>query len=336
MTAAALDTEALRDHLARDRPGLVNGPLTAELITGGRSNLTYTLSDGTHTWILRRPPLGHVLATAHDMGREYRVMAALADTAVPVPRMLLLHDDSEPLGAPFYLMENVEGTVFRTPEQTAELGPERAKTLSHHLIDVLVALHAVDPATVGLEDFGHPDGYLERQLRRWRKQLEASTSRELPDLDTLVEHLHGTVPQTSRHAIVHGDYRLDNTIVTGDRIAAVVDWEMATLGDPLADIGLLTVYWDLSIDNPDNPVGGGVTLEGGFPTSDELVAYYAERGGVEPERLSWYRAFGHFKLAVIAEGIHYRNLQGLTVGPGFGRIGALVVPLARSGLELLS
>lgn len=330
MTAAELDLAALRELLDRERPGLVNGPLTAELITGGKSNLTYAVTDGAATWILRRPPLGNVLATAHDMAREYRVMAALADTAVPVPRMLLPHEDP-----PFYLMEYVEGTVFRTPEQTAGLGRERARTISYHLVDVLVALHAVEPAAVGLADFGRPDGYLERQLRRWSKQLDASKSRELPDLDTLVERLHGAIPQTSRHAIVHGDYRLDNTIVSGDRIAAVVDWEMATLGDPLADIGLMTVYWDLSIANPRNPVGGGVTLEAGFPTSDELVAYYAERGGVEPERLSWYRAFGHFKLAAIAEGIHYRDLRGLTVGPGFDRIGELVVPLARSGLELL-
>jgi aminoglycoside phosphotransferase (APT) family kinase protein len=336
MATGALDTAVLRDLLAHERPGLVNGPLTAELITGGRSNLTYAISDSSQRWILRRPPLGHVLATAHDMGREYRVMAALAPTDVPVPRMVLLHEDSEPLGAPFFLMSYVSGEVYRTASQTASLGRERARALAHRLVDVLVTLHAVDPAAVGLAEFGRPHGYLERQLRRWGKQLAASTTRPLPSLDLLTERLLASVPVSRRHAIVHGDYRLDNTIVADDRIAAVVDWEMATLGDPLADIGLMTVYWDLSISEPGNPVSAAVTLEAGFPSSDELVAYYASRSGVAPSLLPWYRAFGHFKLAVIAEGIHYRHLQGLTVGPGFDQLGTLVEPLARRGLALLA
>ncbi|MBO0892722.1 MAG: phosphotransferase family protein, partial [Acidothermales bacterium] len=276
------------------------------------------------------------LATAHDMRREYTVMAALAKTDVPVPAMVLLHEDADVLGAPFYLMADVPGTVYRSERQTARLGAERARLLSYALVDVLAALHAVAPDAVGLTDFGRPDGYLTRQLKRWRTQLDASRSRDLPALDELHARLSAGIPVTHRHTVVHGDYRLDNTIVSDDdRIVAVVDWEMATLGDPLADLGLLAVYWDALTEIPETPLRGGVTREAGFPPASELAERYAARTGTDLTDLPWYIAFGHFKLAVIAEGIHYRNLQGKTVGPGFDTIGEAVVPLSQRGLTIL-
>lgn len=334
-TGGALDLARLREALEGDRPGLVAGPLRGELILGGHSNLTYRLDDGVHRWVLRRPPLGHVLATAHDMAREFRVMTALADTAVPVPRTVLLHQDPEALGAPFYLMAEVPGTVYRTAAQTEALGPEPARALSFALVDVLVALHAVDPDAAGLADFGRPDGFMRRQVVRWRKQLDASRSHEVPDLDRLHGRLAASVPHSPRGAIVHGDYRLDNTIVAPDgAIAGVVDWEMATLGDPLADLGLFVVYWDGAANLPGGGIGG-ITPAAGFASTGELVARYAAGSGRDVSALPWYTAFGYFKLAVIVEGIHFRYLRQQTVGAGFEHFGALAAPLAARGLAAL-
>jgi aminoglycoside phosphotransferase (APT) family kinase protein len=331
-----LDLELLRAYLDRDDPGRVAGPLRAELITGGKSNLTYLLRDDRHRWVLRRPPLGHVLATAHDMSREYRVIAALAGTDVPVPGVHLLCTDAEVIGAPFYLMDEVPGRIFRTAADSAGLGPERARTLSYRLVDVLAELHGIDPATVGLGDFGRPDGYLQRQVSRWFRQFESSRSRDIPGIDELQQRLEHGIPASQRTTIVHGDYRLDNTIVADDEsIAAVLDWEMATLGDPLADLGLMKVYWEISGGLPGNPVAQAVSAAAGFPGMDELAAHYAGRTGLDLTPLPWYTAFAAYKLAVIAEGIHFRYTQGKTVGEGFSHMGALVPHLVSSTLETL-
>jgi aminoglycoside phosphotransferase (APT) family kinase protein len=334
-----LDLERLAGFLAP--LGILGAPLSGEVIEGGRSNLTYVVSDGKDCVVVRRPPLGHVLATAHDMGREYRVMTALAPTAVPVPATIALCQDVSVIGAPFYVMQRVDGTVFRTPEQTATLGPERATALSYALIDVLADLHDVDPAEVGLSDFGRPDGYLERQLRRWRTQLDASHSREVPGIDELHARLAATRPDSGRAALVHGDFRLDNLIVDDDdRIAAVLDWEMATLGDPLADLGLLLVYWDRVTGDPDDTgrpwVSDAVNARAGFPPGRDVVARYARRRGVDLSRLPWYVGFGYFKLAVIAEGIYYRYVHGQTVGAGFEHFGAQVPVLVARGAKALT
>ncbi len=193
-----LDLDRLRALLERERPGLLGGPLSGRLIEGGRSNLTYTVTDGTATWVVRRPPLGHVLATAHDMRREHRVISALHPTSVPVPRPVLLCEDEEVLGAPFYVMEYVEGTPYRTAGQLVPLGPERTRKAVLNLVDTLVELHAVDPAEVGLEDFGRPEGFLDRQLRRWGKQLDASRNRELVSIDELHAALGRALPVSPR------------------------------------------------------------------------------------------------------------------------------------------
>ncbi|MGX1976549.1 phosphotransferase family protein [Streptomyces kronopolitis] len=329
-----LDLERLRAHLDRERPGLAGGPLRAQLIEGGRSNLTYRVTDGTGSWVVRRPPLGHVLATAHDMRREHRVISALHETPVPVPETLLLCEDESVIGAPFYVMELVEGTPYRTAAQLAPLGPERTRAVVLSLVDTLVELHAVDPEAAGLGDFGRPDGFLERQLRRWGKQLAASKNRALPGIEELHAALGRALPASLAPTVVHGDYRLDNVLVgAGDGIEAVLDWEMSTLGDPLTDLGLLAMYSsDLGL--PQSPVS---TTSGapGHPSPAELIERYAARSGRDVSALAWYTAFAWFKLAVILEGIHYRFTLGQTVGAGFDRIGELVPVFIEHGLTTL-
>ncbi|MGP3948914.1 phosphotransferase family protein [Streptomyces sp. 7N604] len=329
-----LDLEQLRGHLDRERPGLVRGPLSAELIEGGRSNLTYTVTDGTSRWVVRRPPLGHVLATAHDMRREHRVISGLHATAVPVPEPLLLCEDESVIGSPFYVMKFVDGTPYRSAEQLSALGPERTRGVILGLVDTLVELHAVEPEAAGLGDFGRPEGFLDRQLRRWGKQLEASRNRELPGIDELHAALGKTMPQSPAPTVVHGDYRLDNVLVGGDdRIKAILDWEMSTLGDPLTDLGLLVMY-SQRIDVSDSPVS---TTAGapGHPDPAELIERYVAGSGRDASAVSWYTAFAWFKLAVVLEGIHYRFTLGQTVGAGFDRIGDLVPVFIDNGLNTL-
>ncbi|CAM5270218.1 Phosphotransferase family protein OS=Streptomyces tendae OX=1932 GN=GUR47_33920 PE=4 SV=1 [Streptomyces tendae] len=330
-----LDLDRLRVLLDRERPGLVTGPLSGRLIEGGRSNLTYSVSDGTARWVVRRPPLGHVLATAHDMRREHRVIDALYPTDVPVPRPVLLCEDEEVLGAPFYVMEFVDGTPFRTAEQLAPLGPERTRAAVLNLVDTLVGLHAVDPAEVGLADFGRPEGFLDRQLRRWAKQLDASRNRDLTGIDELHATLGRELPRSPAPTVVHGDYRLDNVLIGGedDEIRAILDWEMSTLGDPLTDLGLLVMY-SSPLGMPDSPVSTTAQAPG-HPAPAELVERYAARSGRDVSTVAWYTAFAWFKLAVILEGIHYRYTLGQTVGRGFDRIGDLVPVFIEHGLTTL-
>ncbi|QHY94664.1 Putative aminoglycoside phosphotransferase [Streptomyces sp. S4.7] len=329
-----LDPEKLRGRLDRDRPGLVEGPLSARLIEGGRSNLTYAVTDGAHDWVVRRPPLGHVLATAHDMKREFRVTSALHPTAVPVPGPLLLCEDPEVLGAPFYLMEYVTGTPYRTAEQLAPLGPERTRAALLGLVDTLVELHAVDPNAVGLADFGRPEGFLDRQLRRWAKQLDASRNRDLAGVDELHAALGRSLPHSPAPTVIHGDYRLDNVLIgDDDRINAVLDWEMSTLGDPLTDLGLLVMY-SAPLQITGSPIS---TTAGaaGHPSPAELIERYTAGSGRDTSAIAWYTAFAWFKLAVILEGIHYRYTLGQTVGGGFERIGDLVPVFIEHGLTTL-
>ncbi len=322
MSLPGLDLDKLAGRLG-------DGPLSAELIEGGRSNLTYVVTDGTSKWVVRRPPLGHVLPTAHDMTREYRVITALKDTAVPVPGTLFLCEDTEVLGAPFYVMEFMDGIPYRSREELGRLGPERTRAIADSLVDTLADLHAVDPAAVGLADFGRPEGFLERQLRRWGKQLDASRSREINGIDRLHERLAERIPRPQRATIVHGDYRLDNTLVLDDRINAVLDWEMSTLGDPLADIGLTVAY--ATREAPDDSVIANVSSAPGYPSVDETIARYGARSGLDVSSLDWYIAFAFFKLAVITEGIYFRFSQGKTVGQGFELVGSLTEPVVAQG-----
>ncbi|MDQ6849564.1 MAG: phosphotransferase family protein [Actinomycetota bacterium] len=331
-----VDLAALTEWLDDQRPGLRQGELSGTVIAGGKSNLTYRVTDGTQEWALRRPPLSHVLPTAHDMVREYRVISALAPTAVPVAEAVALCEDDGVLGAQFYLMSFVDGVVLDHPNDIAGLDQAAARRSCEQLIDTLVELHAVDPADVGLTDFGRPDGFLARQVKRWHGQWQASETEPRPELAELVERLTATMPEQGPSSIVHGDYRLTNVMFHPDLagIAAVVDWEMATLGDPLTDVGLLVVYQTLSAD--DDLVMPRMSPDDGFATAGELVARYDEQSERDLTHLNWYVGFGYFKLAAVAEGIHHRYLQGKTVGEGFANFGPAVPRLLDAALQSLA
>jgi aminoglycoside phosphotransferase (APT) family kinase protein len=312
------------------------GELAVTVLSGGRSNLTYQIVHSGRTMVLRRPPLGHVLATAHDMAREFRVISALAGTPVPVPRALAYCADPAVIGAPFYLMEKVDGAIYRNAAQLNRLSAADGDTLASTLATTLAALHAVDPRAVGLADFGRPDGFLHRQIGRWGKQLAASYTRPLPGAEELATRLARTEPVSPPGTIVHGDYRLDNVLVrrsgtAAPEISAVLDWEMSTLGDPLTDLGMTCVYWDGLAGFGDSVPPAPGTLPG-WPSRAQLVERYARRSTVPVDTLDWYIAFAYFKLAVILEGIYCRHVQGLTVGGGFDNIGPAVPELIARGL----
>lgn len=334
-----VDVEVLRGWFAAHVEGAdAAHDLSAEVISGGRSNLTYMVTDGRAEWVLRRPPLGHVLPTAHDMAREYRVMTALAGSPVPVPRTFAFCGDESVIGAPFYVMEKVEGEIPRTAEQIEAVSAEDGRRCSRALVEVLAAIHAVDHEAAGLADFGRPEGYLERQVERWATQWEGNKTRELEEIDELTRRLRAAVPAESDATIVHGDYRLDNTMLApGDpgTIVAVLDWEMSTLGDPLADLGLLLVYWG----GPGAemlPQTAALARHPGFASADEVVEMYAGASGRPVDALDFHVVLAYYKLAIILEGIHARFLKGKTVGEGFDAIGAGVPFLARAALDVAS
>lgn len=318
-----------------------------ELIAGGRSNLTYRLdfsaSPGGSApcrMVLRRPPLGHVLPTAHDMGREYRVLSALRGTGVPVPEPVAFCPDDGVIGAPFYVMRYVNGLVLRTEEDGRKLTARQAAQISECLARTLAAIHQVDIAAVGLDGFGKPEGYLARQLRRWQRQWELSATRDVPGYDRLVNRLAEGLPATGEGTLVHGDFRLDNLLIELEpqpRVMAVVDWEMSTLGDPLADLGLTLSYWTDPGDTERLGIAlaGAITSRPGFLTSAEFAARYAELTGRDVSALDYYVAFGTFKLAVVLEGIHARFLLNKTVGEGFNHAGSGVPMLISRANRML-
>jgi len=339
-----LDLAAFRRWYDGQRPGELGGELRARLIAGGKSNLTYEVTDGDGWWIVRRPPLGHVQATAHDMGREYTAMSALAGTDVPVPQTYAHCADDSVLGAPFYVMERVEGTAYRRASELDALGPERTAAIAGRLVEVLASLHAVDPTMVGLEEFGRPQGFLERQVRRWGRQLEGSKTREHPDADELHRRLTEQVAAVEAGdpaviGVVHGDYRLDNCLVGSDgqgrdEIHAVVDWEMATLGDTRTDLALMMVYETLGASAGGDLVSD-VAKARGWPGNDAQLSAYAAASGRAPGDMGFHLGLAYFKLAVILEGIHYRYLKGQTVGEGFDRIGEGFDLIIGAGLHSL-
>jgi aminoglycoside phosphotransferase (APT) family kinase protein len=297
-------------------PG-ARAPLAYERIAGGLSNLTYRVTDAAGAeWALRRPPLGKTLSSAHDMGREFKVVSALGATPVPVPPAVGLCEDESVNGAPFYVMEFVRGPVLRgvTEAEASFPGEDDRHEIGMRVADTLAAIHAVDPDTIGLGDLGRKEEYVARQLRRWYGQWEKSKTREVPAVDRVHERLAARIPAQQGVAIVHGDYRLDNMILSEDgEVAAVVDWELCTLGDPLADVGTLMAYWP-ERGEPALRLGEPANLAPGFPTRPELAARYAEASGRDLSELDFYLALGYWKLAIILEGVLARMRAG-----GYGK-----------------
>ncbi len=324
----------------REHASSVEPPLDFRLIAGGHSNLTFEVRDqATGHWVLRRPPLGQVLATAHDMGREHRIISSLADTDVPVAPTIGLCTDDGVNGAPFYVMDFVDGTVIRDEATAATLAPDQRRRASESLVDVLAAIHSVDVDAVGLGDLGRRDGYVERQLNRWYRQYQGSKEQtpgmDFPAVDRVYERLSARVPVQHDVAIVHGDYRLDNCMIGADSsVAAVLDWELCTLGDPLADVGLLWVYWA----DPDEPSAlpqASPTAGEGFLRKAEAIERYAKASGRDLADIDFFKAFGYWKLTCIIAGVYARyagGAMGSDVDPrqvsGFGTMVATLADLA--------
>ena len=293
-----------------------SGPFDFEIITGGHSNITYkvTGSDGT-AYVLRRPPLGAVLASAHDMAREHRIISGVGQTTIPVPRALGLCEDETVNDAPFYIMNYVEGVVLHNDEAVNEAMPSnelRAAT-SKSVVEVLASLHLTNPDDVGLGELGRKEAYLDRQLKRWAGQWEKSKTRELPEMERAHQLLVEAKPEQKYTGIVHGDYRLGNMLIdpTNGAVAGVLDWELCTLGDVLADVGYLLNNWVQPGEESARGATANPTSVGGFGTREELIAHYSELTGFEVTSVNYYRAFQNWRLAAIVEGVLARYLQGV-------------------------
>ncbi len=331
-----IDPEGIERWFAENVPG-AEPPLRFERIAGGRSNLTYAVSDAAgRAWALRRPPLGKRLASAHDMAREHRIITALQGTDVPVAPAVGLCEDDAVNGAPFYVMEWVEGPILRSRREAEEaFGEEDRRAIGERIVDTLVAIHGVDPDAVGLGELGRKSDYVARQLHRWQGQWEKSKTRELPLIDDLHRRLSARIPDQGPAAIVHGDYRLDNTILNdAGEVAAVVDWELCTLGDPLADVGMLLVYWSEPGDEL-MPLFEAPTTAAGFPDRAEVRRRYAERSGRDLSQIDYYVALGCWRGAIILEGVFARYAAGQygKTDEGFQRFAEIVERLAEAADE---
>lgn len=289
------------------------GPLRIDHLSGGSSNLTFRVRDDANDWVLRRPPLGLVLATANDMGREFRVQSALVDTDVPVARPVALCDDAEVLGGPFYLMERLDGIVYDDADAVAHLDEAQAAAATDELIDVLARLHAVDPAAVGLGEFGKPQGFLARQVDRWRRQWEAAKAADVPAIDEVLARLERSLPPEAGASIVHGDYSFNNTMWSRTdpaRMVGVLDWEMSTLGDPLTDLGMVVMYWgDMGELLWRSRTPQPHRLNPGFPGADHLIGRYAATSGRDVGHIDVYCVLAAVKIAVIIAGNQARIAQ---------------------------
>ena len=304
-----IDVEKVASWFSKHVPG-VNPPLEYQLIAGGHSNLTYRVDDqDNNVYVLRRPPLGHVLATAHDMAREHRIISAVGDTGVPVPPTLGVCEDDEVNGAPFYVMEYVDGEVLHSDIESTLVSVSERMDLSRQVVEVLAELHAIEPEDIGLGDLAKREDYLGRQLRRWSRQWEQSKTRELDAMEEVQDLLERRKPQQIGSTIVHGDYRLGNMLTRSGRIRAVLDWELCTLGDPLADVGYLLNNW---VEPDETPAGSSApTLAGGFASREELMSWYEGASGRDVSGVGYYRAFSYWRLAAIVEGVLNRYLKGV-------------------------
>ncbi len=307
-----IDNKPVTAWLKANVPALEE-PVSYSLITGGHSNLTYRCEDtGGNAYVLRRPPLGHVLESAHDMGREHKIIDALKDSAVPVAPNFGLCKDKEVNGADFYIMSFVDGLVLNSAVDAATLPEAERQSIGEHVVDILAALHNINPDDVGLGDLGRKEAYLTRQLKRWTKQWEASKTHEIPEMEESCRILTERMPEQVGATIVHGDYRLGNMIVADGEVKAILDWELCTLGDPLADVGYILNNWvppeeiTPDIAEEDQPP----TAAGGFIARDAICDKYAELTGRDLSAINYYRAFSHWRLGAIGQGVYKRYLVG--------------------------
>lgn len=335
-----LDTGRLEAWL-RARLDAAEGPMTVRQFGGGRANLTYLVAFGGREYVLRRPPLGRVAASAHDMKREHRVLSRLWERFPLAPRSLLLCTDPAVIGAEFHVMERRRGRVIRDDDADAVLAtPAAARAAGEMLVDTLAALHAVDPAAVGLADLGRPDGFLERQVDGWVRRWREARDPDAPAIDDVTDWLAAHRPARSDTTLVHNDYKLDNVMVAADdpgRATAVLDWDMCTRGDPLSDLGSLLNYWVEADDPPAWRAGSLMTaasIRPGFPTRAEALARYRAATGRDLSEIAWHHAFGAFKLAVILQQIYIRFLRGQTRDSRFAGLGERVGIVAEKARTL--
>jgi aminoglycoside phosphotransferase (APT) family kinase protein len=321
--------------------------LQSSLLAGGRSNISYKLTDASgSSWVLRRPPLGHIMPSAHDMSREFRVLSGLNSVSFPTPKAQGICTDEEIIGSKFMLMDFVDGQVIESAETAITLSDIQANLISQNLVDTLAKLHRVNPADAGLDQLGRPEGYLQRQVKRWGEQWQLTKTRELVEIEELHNWLEGAISKIPNHlpfAIVHGDYRIDNVILDPktSQIMAVLDWEMSTLGDPISDLAISLVYWSQAGDTLRNqiPVAQEVTSGPGFWTREQVVQRYVSQTGYDISHLDECVALACFKLAVIMESIHHRNLSGQQLGAAAGAqstMGQATVALTKLGLAVIS
>ena len=342
--AASIDREGLQRFLRDQHLGDARD-LTTQNISFGHSNEVHLVHFDGKSWALRRPPRGPLLPTAHDVLREYRVLKALQETAVPLPRVYAACDDAQYIGAPFYLMERLDGGVIRSPNVPSDEvsfadTPEKRHAVSEGMIDLIVALQAVDYRAVGLEKFGRPDGYLERQLKRWTDQLERTLplTRPLPVMQKIRQWLSSHIPPPQPPTIVHGDFKLDNVMwdISGrPRLLALVDWEMSTIGDPLADVGWMLTYWTESSDSAARrAVVSSMDPEAGYLARRAMVELYENKSGRAMDHVAFYEAFALYKLAIILEGSYARHLSGQADDPIFATYDVRVPTIAEAAWEL--
>jgi aminoglycoside phosphotransferase (APT) family kinase protein len=335
----AIDQPNLEAWFRENVPG-ASPPLAFERISGGHSNLTYGVADAAGgRWALRRPPLGRRLASAHDMAREHRIISALQGTEVPVPPVVGLCEDESVNGAPFYVMDFVEGPILRSRTEAEQSFDESQRgPIGERVVDTLVSIHGIDPDSVGLGELGKKRDYVARQLHRWHGQWEKSKTRDVDLVDDVHQRLSERIPEQGAATIVHGDYRLDNMILTdAGEVAAVVDWELCTLGDPLADVGMLIVYWSEAGDEL-MPLLEAPTTAAGFPSREDVRQLYAERSGRDLSEIDFYVALGWWKLAIILEGVYSRYAAGQYGKPeesieGIERFARIVETLAQAADE---
>jgi aminoglycoside phosphotransferase (APT) family kinase protein len=316
-------------------------PVQYSLIAGGHSNLTYRCEDSAgNAYVLRRPPLGHVLQSAHDMSREHKIIHALKDSAVPVPDNFGLCQDESVNDSDFYLMSFVDGLVLNNSNDAEKVPDGERRSISEHVVEILCQLHAIDPDEVGLGDLGRKEAYLERQFKRWTTQWEASKTHEIPEMEESCRILKERMPEQIGATIVHGDYRLGNMIVGDGEVKAILDWELCTLGDPLADVGYILNNWVSREEVPElGESDQAPTAAGGFFSRDEVISIYENKTGRDLSGINYYRAFSHWRLAAIGQGVYKRYLVG-AMGENrdvdLDRQKENVSVRARSALQLLS